>query len=40
MLARGHLFIPVLTILAVMYAGYSAPLAALSPAWSSGSRTG
>ena len=28
--ARGHLFIPVLTILAVMYAGYSAPLAALA----------
>jgi TRAP transporter 4TM/12TM fusion protein len=27
---RGHLFIPVLTILAVMYAGYSAPLAALA----------
>ncbi|MCL4767927.1 MAG: TRAP transporter permease [Hyphomicrobiaceae bacterium] len=27
---RGHLFIPVLTILAVMYSGYSAPLAALS----------
>jgi len=26
---RGHLFLPVLTILAVMYAGYSAPLAAL-----------
>src|SRR5215207_8490865 len=27
---RGHLFLPVLTILAVMYAGYSAPLAALA----------
>ena len=27
---RGHLFIPVLIILAVMYAGYSAPLAALA----------
>jgi len=27
---RGHLFIPVLTILTVMYAGYSAPLAALA----------
>jgi len=27
---RGHLFIPVLTILAVMYSGYSAPLAALT----------
>ncbi|HZB63293.1 MAG TPA: TRAP transporter permease [Microvirga sp.] len=27
---RGHLFIPVLVILAVMYAGYSAPLAALA----------
>ena len=27
---RGHLFIPVLTILGVMYAGYSAPLAALA----------
>ncbi len=26
---RGHLFIPVLVILAVMYSGYSAPLAAL-----------
>lgn len=26
---RGHLFIPVLSILAVMYSGYSAPLAAL-----------
>jgi TRAP transporter 4TM/12TM fusion protein len=26
---RGHLFLPVLTILAVMYSGYSAPLAAL-----------
>ncbi|MDX2155210.1 MAG: TRAP transporter permease [Hyphomicrobiaceae bacterium] len=25
---RGHLFIPVLTILAVMYSGYSAPMAA------------
>jgi TRAP transporter 4TM/12TM fusion protein len=27
---RGHLFLPVMTILAVMYAGYSAPLAALA----------
>ncbi len=27
---RGHLFLPVLTILAVLYAGYSAPLAALA----------
>jgi TRAP transporter 4TM/12TM fusion protein len=27
---RGHLFLPVLTILFVMYSGYSAPLAALS----------
>src|SRR5581483_3399695 len=27
---RGHLFIPVLTILVVMYSGYSAPLAALA----------
>jgi TRAP transporter 4TM/12TM fusion protein len=27
---RGHLFIPVLTILTVMYSGYSAPLAALA----------
>jgi TRAP transporter 4TM/12TM fusion protein len=27
---RGHLFIPVLIILTVMYAGYSAPLAALA----------
>ncbi len=27
---RGHLFIPVLTILTVMYAGYSAPMAALA----------
>jgi len=27
---RGHLFIPVLIILAVMYSGYSAPLAALA----------
>jgi TRAP transporter 4TM/12TM fusion protein len=27
---RGHLFIPVLVILAVMYGGYSAPLAALA----------
>jgi TRAP transporter 4TM/12TM fusion protein len=26
---RGHLFIPVLTILVVMYSGYSAPMAAL-----------
>ncbi|HRD77040.1 MAG TPA: TRAP transporter fused permease subunit, partial [Hyphomicrobiaceae bacterium] len=26
---RGHLFIPVLTILAIMYSGYSAPMAAL-----------
>lgn len=30
MAERGHLFIPVLTILAVMYSGYSAPLAALA----------
>ena len=30
MRARGHLFIPVSSILFVMYAGYSAPLAALS----------
>ena len=30
MSVRGHLFIPVLTILAVMYSGYSAPLAALA----------
>jgi TRAP transporter 4TM/12TM fusion protein len=29
MRARGHLFIPVLTILAVLYSGYSAPMAAL-----------
>ncbi len=29
MRVRGHLFIPVLVILAVMYSGYSAPLAAL-----------
>jgi TRAP transporter 4TM/12TM fusion protein len=29
---RGHLFIPVLIILAVMYSGYSAPLAALAGA--------
>jgi TRAP transporter 4TM/12TM fusion protein len=28
--ARGHLFIPVISILFVMYSGYSAPLAALS----------
>ncbi len=28
--ARGHLFIPVLAILFVMYSGYSAPLAALT----------
>jgi TRAP transporter 4TM/12TM fusion protein len=28
--ARGHLFIPVLSILFVMYSGYSAPLAALA----------
>jgi TRAP transporter 4TM/12TM fusion protein len=28
--ARGHLFIPVLSILFVMYSGYSAPLAALT----------
>jgi TRAP transporter 4TM/12TM fusion protein len=28
--ARGHLFIPVCTILFVMYSGYSAPLAALT----------
>jgi TRAP transporter 4TM/12TM fusion protein len=27
---RGHLFIPVLTILTVLYSGYSAPLAALA----------
>ena len=27
---RGHLFIPVLTILVVMYSGYSAPMAALA----------
>lgn len=27
---RGHLFIPVITILTVMYSGYSAPLAALA----------
>jgi TRAP transporter 4TM/12TM fusion protein len=27
---RGHLFVPVLIILAVMYSGYSAPLAALA----------
>ncbi len=27
---RGHLFIPVLTILTVMYSGYSAPLSALA----------
>ncbi len=27
---RGHLFLPVLTILAVMYSGYSAPMAALA----------
>ena len=26
---RGHLFIPVILILVVMYSGYSAPLAAL-----------
>lgn len=30
MLERGHLFIPVLTILVVMYSGYSAPMAALA----------
>jgi len=30
MAARGHLFIPVLSILFVMYSGYSAPLAALA----------
>ena len=30
MAERGHLFIPVITILAVMYSGYSAPLAALA----------
>src|SRR5262245_11566470 len=30
LLARGHLFIPVLSILFVMYSGYSAPLAALT----------
>lgn len=28
--ARGHLFIPVLSILTVMYSGYSAPLSALT----------
>jgi TRAP transporter 4TM/12TM fusion protein len=28
--ARGHLFIPVISILVVMYSGYSAPLAALT----------
>jgi TRAP transporter 4TM/12TM fusion protein len=28
--ARGHLFIPVLTILVVLYSGYSAPMAALA----------
>ena len=27
---RGHLFIPILIILVVMYSGYSAPLAALA----------
>src|SRR5690606_32310526 len=27
---RGHLFIPVLTILVIMYSGYSAPMAALA----------
>jgi len=27
---RGHLFLPVLTILVIMYSGYSAPLAALA----------
>jgi TRAP transporter 4TM/12TM fusion protein len=27
---RGHLFLPVITILAVLYSGYSAPLAALA----------
>ncbi len=30
MAERGHLFIPILTILVVMYSGYSAPLAALA----------
>lgn len=30
MKTRGHLFIPVLTILTVMYLGYSAPMAALA----------
>ena len=30
MAERGHLFLPVFTILGVMYAGYSAPLAALA----------
>ncbi len=30
LVARGHLFIPVCSILFVMYSGYSAPLAALS----------
>ena len=29
MAERGHLFIPILTILAIMYSGYSAPMAAL-----------
>jgi TRAP transporter 4TM/12TM fusion protein len=29
MAERGHLFIPILTILVVMYSGYSAPMAAL-----------
>jgi TRAP transporter 4TM/12TM fusion protein len=28
-LERGHLFIPILTILVIMYSGYSAPMAAL-----------
>mgnify|MGYP005849361949 CR=1 FL=1 len=30
MVDRGHLFIPVLTILVIMYTGYSAPMAALA----------
>jgi TRAP transporter 4TM/12TM fusion protein len=30
MLERGHLFLPVIILLAVMYSGYSAPLAALT----------
>ena len=35
---RGHLFIPILIILVVMYSGYSAPMAAL-PARSPASRS-